>query len=154
MTNQCNKQFCRDRKSRQISLKEAVEECSCVTKNSTVKLNENRASWELSNKNETKITVTSIDSCIEVLKDKKKCDFMVSWEKGPICYIELKGSDHKSGCEQLLATVEHFSSLHAGKKRICYLAANPPASSSLIQAKMKEFSKKKVSFSVDRKISI
>lgn len=64
---------------------------------------------------------------MKMLKDTLHCDYIALYEEGDtkhVVYIELKGSDAKHGCEQLLATVERFSAIHAKHKKHCHLAVH------------------------------
>lgn len=134
----CDKNYCRDKQSAQRNLQKAVLECTCRTQNPTIALSEHRAKFTIHNTSKKEIYVTAIDKCIKKLEKEKKCDFMVTYKGGNekdnyVLYVELKGSDHQSGCEQLLHTVEIFKELHKNLKRICYLVAVPPATAACVQ---------------------
>ncbi len=94
---------------------------------------------------------------MKMLKDRLRCDYIVQYEENNtrhVVYIELKGSDVKHGCKQLLATVERFSAIHAKHKKHCRLAVHRPPPGSRLQKYAQEFAKRHIEFSIKSELSI
>ena len=142
----CDRNYCRDKQSSQKRSQDAVLECTCRTQNTAIVLSEHRARFTIKNTSKKEVYVTAIDNCIKILENEKKCDFMVTYKdeegkESDILYVELKGCDHRTGCEQLLHTVKRFHELHKNRRRICYLVAFPPASAACVQKAMRQLPK-------------
>ena len=143
MTTKCDHQYLRDKKSSASNLKDAIDECTCVSKNPKIVLKEHNATCKIENSAKLQVRITCLDPCITMLAPQKKCDFIAMWNDKHhntiVYYIELKGSDHKTACEQLLDTINHCKSIHGSYTRRCYIAAYPPVAGAIIQKYQKKF---------------
>ena len=152
MTTKCDHQYLRDKKSSASNLKDAIDECTCVSKSSRIVLKENKGKCEIENNTNIKVQIACLDPCVTMLEQERKCDFIVTWNDKKniiVYYVELKGKNHKDAFEQLLATINHCKSIHCSCTRRCHIAACPPVASSTIQKYQKEFSKQKIELSAN-----
>ena len=134
-------------------LEDAFWECSCLTNNKIIILSENKTKFIINNPDQKDIVITTVDPCINIFKDEKKCDFCVLCE-GKMLYVELKGVDIETGCEQLISSIEKFDHLHKDYKRLCFLVSHPKAPMSIFHKYQKKiFTKKNITASVEREVS-
>ena len=153
----CDSHYGRDTSSSSQDLEESFKSCSCRTNNKKIALKEHRAKLEIANTAQKEIVICCVDPCMKMLKDTLHCDYIALYEECDtkhVVYIELKGSDAKHGCEQLLATVERFSAIHAKHKKHCRLAVHRPPPGIRLQKYTQEFAKRRIEFSTKSELSI
>lgn len=153
----CDNQYGKDKSSSSQDLEKSFTACSCGTKNKEIKLKEHRATLKITNDAKKEVVICCVNPCMKMLKDRLRCDYIVQYEENNtrhVVYIELKGSDVKHGCKQLLATVERFSAIHAKHKKHCRLAVHRPPPGSRLQKYAQEFAKRHIEFSIKSELSI
>lgn len=153
----CGSNYGKDNSSSSQDLENSFKACSCRTNNKIIALKEHRAKLEIANTAQKEIVICCVDPCMKMLKDTLHCDYIALYEESDtkhVVYIELKGSDAKHGCDQLLATVERFSAIHAKHKKHCRLAVHRPPPNSRLQKYAQEFAKRHIEFSTKSELSI
>jgi len=89
-------------------------EAQCVSKttNSSIVCIENGMRYELKNDNQSCVKKIAIDNCLISDTEVQKCDYAVLICNSEICcFIELKGSDIKHACDQILYTIRQLNDI-------------------------------------------
>lgn len=153
----CDNHYGKNTSSSSQDLENSFKACSCRTNNKIIALKEHRAKLEIKNTTQKEVVICCVDPCMKMLKDTLHCDYIALYEESDtqhVVYIELKGSDVKHGCKQLLATVERFSAIHARHKKHCRLAVHRPPPNSRLQKYAQEFARRHLEFSTESEMSI
>ena len=102
---------------------ERIEEClSKEEDSSTIVFKDNskgasKSEYRIINKDRKKYKRIDFENCVYNDAVKKKCDFGLWIKEESICYIELKGSDVKSGISQLLLTLKDTEECFRGLEK-------------------------------------
>lgn len=153
----CGSNYGKDNSSSSQDLENSFKACSCRTNNKIIALKEHKARLTITNNAQKKVVICCVDPCMTMLERSLRCDYIAQYEESDtqhVVYIELKGSDVKHGCDQLLATVERFSAIHAKHKKHCHLAVHRPPPGSRLQKYTQEFAKRRIEFSTKSELSI
>lgn len=153
----CDSHYGKNTSSSLQDLERSFKACSCRTNNKTIALKEHRAKLEIKNTTQKEVVICCVDPCMTMLERSLRCDYIALYEENDtqhVVYIELKGSDAKHGCKQLLATVERFSAIHARHKKHCRLAVHRPPPNSRLQKYAQEFARRHIGFSTESEMSI
>ena len=121
-------------------------DCATQSKNKVITAEENKRKFSINNTSGKVVRKVKVDGCLFNNADlTKRCDYLFEIEEPDsqlIClviYLELKGCDIEKAYQQLLATVNQFTTEHRKIKKECHIVASrvPKAGPKIQQLKVK-----------------
>lgn len=119
--------------------------CEETTKDSKIVIKDagsknSRSKFRLENPKKTQVRIIAVDDC--VIKEGKRCDYLVILENNQEIYIELKGSKVAYAVEQITATIPQVTADKSQLKLGFISSTRCPMTSPEIQ-KLKRIAKTK-----------
>jgi len=96
-----------------------TDECTEVTYDSRVKVEENKRKAVFLNPLKKRYSVSKIDDCL--IKEGVRADYLVSEVGNASVLVELKGCDVSHACEQLLTSAKHHAVKPLMQNRVGFL---------------------------------
>lgn len=123
-------------------LRPSDERCTTVTRQSILKLRENRSEVRFENPARIDLHHTQIDGCLMTDADGMRCDHLVAWS-GHTALVELKGTDVAHALKQLAAS---HAALKPHEAHVVWIVATRrcPLTSTRIQAEQRKLRKRGV----------
>lgn len=118
------------------------DQCIEKTRNPLIPVEENGKTMIFKNRKRKTVSKIKVDDC--AIKDGIKCDWLVKNDKNIEHFVELKGSDIKHACNQLIRSIELLSDNPEKGDKYSFVIAGKvvPAIRTTIQNYQSHFKKK------------